>query len=568
CAPTREIVTKDFDLVAGGYISFDLRYGLQGANTPCDGPDAMREGVSLQYSTDYGDNWSDIAYFAPTGNILSTNPFTTLPTTFGPTNFTSWDTYTFQIPSAAKTTHTRIRWVQFYVNYYNGHFDDSWGIDNIKISRSIELDTRWHFGSDSVHPGYVQPVTDSLFIVYLLDYQNYNDTVLSDTLRVIVHQTPVFQFSLDTNRICLRDSLEIRLVGNYNYLWNFGDTSSIVSVSPPVETVYWVTSADDIGCSYTDSVIVFVEELPNINMVGDTVCAGDTATLSAHGGIAYEWREGETNPILNTVPYITTLYHVTVTGDNNCKDTASVLAYVYQLPAGEAHGDTVICFGDQVELWASGGKSYEWSNGTTLSTNNVMPNNDLWYSVTITDNHNCSVVDSARVMVNPLNEILITALPDTVCRGTSSLITATGAEVYTWSNGMVGDGIEVFPGTPTAYTVTASLSYVGLSCSKTASIYLHVEECNTLHVANAFNPEGFSQVFKPIGNFFSISNYCFAIYDRWGKLIFETTDWDSGWDGKIRGNYAPNGAYVFVVRFRKEYLDQSYERVGTVTVIR
>jgi gliding motility-associated-like protein len=568
CPATREIVTKDFDFISGGYITFDLRYGLQGANTPCDGPDAMREGVSVQYSTDFGDNWFDIAYFAPTGNILPANPYTTLPTTFGPTTFTSWGKYTFQIPQVARTAHTRIRWVQFYVNYYNGHYDDSWGIDNIKICRSIELDTRWDFGSDTIYPGFVNPTSDSLFIAHLLNYQNPNDTLLSDTLKVIVHQTPVFEFLMDTNRICLRDSLEIQLSGNYDFLWNTGDTNPIISVSPAVETVFWATSFDDIGCSFTDSVRVFIEELPVIHTIGDTVCAGDTATLSAYGGVLYEWREGETTSVLLTVPQVTTIYHVTVTGDNNCKDTASVLAYVFQLPQGIAYGDTTVCLGRQAELWAQGGTSYIWSIGADDSKIEVFPEEDTWYWVTITDDHNCAVVDSVQVKVNPLDEVNITAFPDTVCRGTSSLLTASGADEYLWNNGMLSESIEVFPGESVAYTVTASLSYEGLSCSKIVSVFLSVEECNTLFMANAFNPEGITPTFRPIGNFFSITDYYFAVYDRWGKLIFETRDWDHGWDGRIRGEYAPNGAYVYVVKFNKEYLNQAFERIGTVTVIR
>jgi len=568
CPPTREIVTKDFDLMAGGYISFDLRYGLQGANTPCDGPDAMREGVSLQYSTDYGDNWHDIAYFAPTGSVLPSNPFTTLPTTFGPTMFTSWGNYVFQIPAGACTPHTRIRWAQYYINYYNGHFDDSWGIDNILISRSIELDTRWDFGSDTTSPGFVHPTGDSVFIAYLLDYHFPYDTIASDTLAVWVHQMPEFDFLMDTNRICLRDSLSIHLTGAYAYQWSNGLLGNAVTVSPSADALFTVTGTDDIGCSSEDSLWIYVEPLPVIHLTGDTVCAGDTAILSASGGVRYEWREGDTLASIQVVPQHSTIYHITVTGANNCKDTGSVLSYVWQLPQGTSSEDTTICFGGEVILWASGGVEYQWSDGAHTPSITVSPKMDELFFVTITDDHQCAVRDSVLVRVNPLREVLLEANPDTVCRGTSSLINALGGVEYIWSTGAYGSQIEVWPGSPTVYHVTATETYAGLTCMLTNSIYLYVEECNTLHMANAFNPEGYTNVFKPIGNFFSISDYYFAIYDRWGRMIFETHNWDEGWDGRIHGAPAPNGAYVYLVKFTKEYVDQTFERIGTVTVIR
>ena len=567
CPPTREIVTKDFNLIAGGYISFDLRYGLQGSGTPCDGPDAMREGISLQYSTDFGDNWFDIAYFAPTGNILPTNPFTTLPTTFGPTNFTAWDKYTFQIPTAARTAHTRIRWVQFYVNYYNGHYDDSWGIDNIIVSRSIDMETRWDFGPDTTHPGWVTPLDDSVFVVYLLDYTFPFDTIATDSLRVIVHPIPEFEYLLDTNRICYGDSIEISVTGTYNYTWNNGAVGDSLLIRLLSQTTFTTTSTDNIGCHYTDSITIFIEPLPVINVNGDTICRGDTAVLSASGGVTYRWTEGVSTSSIYISPTSSTLYHVTVTGANNCSDTASVLALVWQLPLGKAYGDTVICHGDYAGLYAAGGQNILWNNGTNVFLNEVSPAVDTWYTVTITDVNDCYVVDSVLVRVNPFDTIGIAAFPDTVCRGTSSLLTVD-AGYCQWNTGDFGSTIDVWPGATSIYTVTVSEEYYGLTCSLEASVTIEVEECNTFHIANAFNPEGYSQVFKPIGNSYSISNYYFAVYDRWGKMVFETTNWDSGWDGRINGSYAPNAAYVFIVRFTKEYLNQQFEKIGTVTVIR
>ncbi len=89
----------------------------------------------------------------------------------------------------------------------------------------------------------------------------------------------------------------------------------------------------------------------------------------------------------------------------------------------------------------------------------------------------------------------------------------------------------------------------------------------TLYFANAFRPDGINNEYKPIFDFFGGSNYLFHIYNRWGKLVFETQDINQGWDGTTNNNPAQPGTYVYVV----SYLSVNGEEVqhkGTVTLIR
>lgn len=566
--PSREIVTNDFNLISGGYVSFDLRFGLQGSSTPCDGPDAMREGISLQYSIDYGNSWEDMAYFAPTGNLLVANPFTTLPSTFGPTAFTSWDNYSFLIPPAAQTTHTRFRWIQWFTTYYNGHYDDSWGLDNIIVSRSIWMETSWSHGPDTTNPGYVAPLNDSTFVVYLEDYAAPFSIIATDTLRVVVHPIPAFEFVADTNTICLGDTIVIAVSASFDYVWSTGVHGDSISVAPLENITYSVTSTDNISCSFVDSITIYVESLPDIEMISDTSCSGDVIHLSASGGIDYVWSNGSVGPDLTVYPLVSTIYKVTVTAANNCLDTASVMALVRPLPLARAYGDTSICYGDYAGLWATGGQNFLWNDGTRLGIKEVSPMEDTWYYVSVSDQYNCWRMDSALVRVNPLKNIYAYANPDTICRGTASLLNIEGGDYFMWNTGEVSEQIEVQPGISTVYSVTAYRDYYGAQCSLDTNLSIIVEECNTFHMANAFNPFGISTVFKPVGNAFSIRDYYFTIYDRWGKLVFQTTNWDEGWDGRINGEYAPLAVYIYYVRFTKEYSEQFFEKIGSVTLIK
>ena len=46
-----------------------------------------------------------------------------------------------------------------------------------------------------------------------------------------------------------------------------------------------------------------------------------------------------------------------------------------------------------------------------------------------------------------------------------------------------------------------------------------------------------------------VSNYSFEIYNRWGEKIFETNNTERGWNGRINGNQAPDGVYIWKIRY-------------------
>ncbi len=87
-----------------------------------------------------------------------------------------------------------------------------------------------------------------------------------------------------------------------------------------------------------------------------------------------------------------------------------------------------------------------------------------------------------------------------------------------------------------------------------------------IYFPNAFKPGGTEEVFKPIFRFLGGTNYLFQIYNRWGQLIFETTDPYKGWDGTYKGALVIQGTYIFKFQYLDVYGD-SFNQQGTVTVI-
>lgn len=85
---------------------------------------------------------------------------------------------------------------------------------------------------------------------------------------------------------------------------------------------------------------------------------------------------------------------------------------------------------------------------------------------------------------------------------------------------------------------------------------------------NAFMPDGgISYVFKPKSRNLSSEDYQLLIFDRWGKQIFESSQPKEGWDGKINGQKAPQGNYIYLLRFRDEE-SQMQTQKGNVLLIR
>lgn len=87
-----------------------------------------------------------------------------------------------------------------------------------------------------------------------------------------------------------------------------------------------------------------------------------------------------------------------------------------------------------------------------------------------------------------------------------------------------------------------------------------------MYMPNAFRPGGTTAVFKPIFRYFTGSQYLFQIYNRWGQLIFETTNPEEGWNGQYNNLSVPLGVYVYKVSYNN-LENKSVLLKGTVTVV-
>ncbi|MDI9340321.1 MAG: T9SS type A sorting domain-containing protein [Sediminibacterium sp.] len=213
-------------------------------------------------------------------------------------------------------------------------------------------------------------------------------------------------------------------------------------------------------------VIVNVTPNPTVTVAGtNSVCSGNSTTLTASGATSYSWNTGASTASINVTPSITTTYTV-VGSTNGCIGTATETITVNTTTVAIA-GSTAVCSGNSVVLTASGAASYSWSTGASTSSISVSPTVNTVYNVNGLGSNGCSGAASTTVNVNTVAVTI--AGPSTVCAGSSVTLSASGANTYTWNTGSFTGSIVVTPTTNTTYT-TMGTSVAGCTAMATKAV--------------------------------------------------------------------------------------------------
>ena len=269
-----------------------------------------------------------------------------------------------------------------------------------------------------------------------------------------------FKFELSTTEalittpdpiVCLPDPVIFNnnsANGNAFY-WDFGDGSFSNLINPihlyPGPGNYTVTLVvtDTNECFTPDSVefiIIIGDFNGGVVTPPGPICPGDSYQLEAYGGVDYVWTPAafldDPNIATPTATLTQTTDFMVIISDSCGIDTAYVTIPVF-LGTATVSNDTSICIGNDVQLFATGGVSYEWSpanflddpfSATPIST----PGNDIIYSVEITTATGCVLTDSVFIDVYFTPPVPI--MPDelAMCAGASLEITVSGAQTYHW----------------------------------------------------------------------------------------------------------------------------------------
>lgn len=283
----------------------------------------------------------------------------------------------------------------------------------------------------------------------------------SHTMRVNPLPTPSINGNLTP---CLGKSTTLTVSGGATYVWSTGSTADNITIQPTAPITYSVTATSSAGCTATNSVAITTYPVPSPSIQGNTIlCHEGTSTLTAVGGITFNWSTGATSNNI-TINEAGT-YTVTITNSFGCSATTSAVATVEPQIIANIVGNDIICAGEPITLYATGGENYLWNTGLNTASLTHTPATNTTYTCTITSINGCEAVASKEVTVTPLPTPEISG-SNFLCEGSSIQLTATGGSAFVWSNGITSNQNTITE--PGIYTVTVTQN----NCSASTQTYI------------------------------------------------------------------------------------------------
>ncbi|MEZ4885710.1 MAG: gliding motility-associated C-terminal domain-containing protein [Chitinophagales bacterium] len=291
-----------------------------------------------------------------------------------------------------------------------------------------------------------------------------------------------------------------------------------------------------------------------------TVCEGESVGLSvevlnATGDLTYEWLpnndlDDASAAMPQASPMVNGTYSVTVTDGAGCTATASMMVDVLGRPMPDLGDPIDECEGTDVVLTAGGVfAGYLWQDGSQTATFTATVSGT--YAVTVSNADGCTAMDEVEVnfaaMVNPTIDLGPDTL--TICEGENTVLDAgNGFESYLWSDASTVSQLTV--NQAGTYSVT-----VFTDCgSGSDSIVIELETCENpepnnpqrVIVPTAFSPngDGVNDQILPVLNQ-GVELIKFAIYNRSGEPVFETSNPLEGWDGIFKNDKQNVGVYPY-----------------------
>ena len=282
-----------------------------------------------------------------------------------------------------------------------------------------------------------------------------------DTIRVYGVKA---DFSFNTTTLCDSGYISFKDISTSNdiiqgYLWNFGDGKSSTLANPVhsySSTGNYISSlkvTTQAGCTDTiqNPTPIKIVASPKISISSNNgVCIPATITFSAQilvpDSSSFKWNwnfgNGKTSSQQNPPSQFylgAGTFNVTAiaTNSSGCKDSATKIIQTYPLPPIKANADSIVCLGQTINLKATGAASYTWFPSTGLSCTNcaspiAKPDSNIQYTVKGISVNGCVAWDTILLSVRLPFKMQVSN-GDTLCKGRSAPLFATGATFYSWS---------------------------------------------------------------------------------------------------------------------------------------
>jgi len=321
-----------------------------------------------------------------------------------------------------------------------------------------------------------------------------------------------------------------------------------------------------------------------------TVCPGETLVLDpvASGGTpGYNFTWSPDEPL--TAPALTTTYAVVAVDQNGCTslpDDFTVTVGAGVLPIftwTDSTGCAPHCVTFTDLTAGDGDRSWDLGDGTTAEGALVEHCYDVAgsYSVTLTvqSGSECDGALTIPELIHawPLPDASFLATPSVATMADPTfrfLNTSSLAAVSSWTFGDPSEGSATTRDAQFTYTSEGCYE-VGLfvtsdrGCTDETTMVVCVEDEFAAYIPNAFTPnnDGFNDVFGVISTVGTPTSFELNVFDRWGRIVFTSTDQQQLWDGSAKGSPLPPEVYPWRLRMI-DTEGEVQERVGHVTLVR
>lgn len=443
-------------------------------------------------------------------------------------------------------------------------------------------------------------VTPTSTQTYTVSY-NLNGCTSSESVTINVNPLPVVTIDGDME-ICLNENTQLTASGGSSYIWNTGDITSVITVTPTMNTIYTVTATDTNGCISSSSATVEVNPLPVASFTSNEVCEGNNTTLTNTSTViagtinSSNWSvspvtSSGTNAVNHQFPsggtYPVTL---TVTTNKGCTSSVTQNVVVHYNPVVNITSDLTegcepLCvnFFDQSTVTNASIVNWNWKSNSQVISSNQNPNycfsNDGQYSIQldVVSSNGCSSSQNfpGYITVFPSPTASFEPSSDSVPINSPTILfvnLSQDGSTYQWDFGD-GTGSNEFSPTHTYNSLgqfcVELLVTSGSGCTAVERKCIKVYGEHFVFIPNSFSPNNdeLNELFVVRG--YGIQNVEMWIFDRWGRELFYSNKQEAGWDGTELNstNPLPTGTYVYKIRIT-DYKNIEKDYFGFINLIR
>jgi gliding motility-associated-like protein len=336
----------------------------------------------------------------------------------------------------------------------------------------------------------------------------------------------------------------------------------------------------------------------------DTVCQGlptsfNSISYTPKGSIQkYLWEMGDGNK--DTIAQFKHTYATSgdykvileVISDKGCRDTNTRISHVADLPLAVFSSDLIegctpqnIQFTSESSIKNGNIRKWYWSFGDGNFATNEAPSNNYIktgkHNVTLKVKSQLNCTDSITkldyITIHPKPTLDFSYSPDTPSYIFPDIFLEdkSPSVLYEWTWQVNGNTIGNWRETDYTFPDTGNyvLTLIGKDtndCKDTITKNVYISPIVILYLPNAFTPNdnNLNDVFKPEGIFLGITDYSFQVYNRWGELLFSSTDPEIGWDGKMANKTVQQGMYIYQIRYTDYLRTKWYESSGEIYILK